>query len=165
MRLERMQERLAGLPVDSGAHTMLRRLSAEERLIDDAGERCAIALADGLAERLGPGARKWTRGLSEIPRERALGILIYVLSRDLVYSTQASPFLLTPDEAARLADDLLSCLSDDARFFTNGRPEIKDHGDIAGLSSWVTVTGATFDWGVVWCDRRYIGYVWAEAED
>jgi hypothetical protein len=165
MRADGVRERLAGLETEWGAHGMLRQPTAEERAVDDPGRRCAIALADGLAVRIGGEAREWTRGLSEVSRVRARGIMAYVLAWNLAYRGTPSPFLLEAADAALLAGEMVACFSADARFFTNGRAAIGDHDEVVDLAGWVPVTRATFDWGVVMCDERYVGYVWAEAED
>lgn len=165
MRAERVRERLAGLETVWGAHASLRPPTVAERAVDDLRERCEIVLADGLAERIGGEPRRWTSGLREVSRGHARGIVAYVLGQDLAYLTEPSAFLLGAAEAAQLADQYVSCFSGGARFFTNGRPAIGDHDDVVGLAGWTPVTGATFDWGVVMSDDRYVGYIWAEAED
>jgi hypothetical protein len=74
---------------------------------------------------------------------------------DIAYRTP----ILTADEADELALEFFAQLSAQARFLTNGDLAVAV-AEGRRQSSWVPLTGATFDTGVVAIDGTRVGLIW-----
>lgn len=95
-----------------------------------------------------------------IERDQALDILKLVLRQDLAYLSQIMP----NEQADELARDFCDQFQKGAKFLTNGSFE-KTSSDEISLSSWNSITKATFDTGVLIIDEKSIGFLWVEDED
>jgi hypothetical protein len=91
----------------------------------------------------------------EIAREAAVSLTTTFLARDLAYKMK----LMSDVEARELAERFVGAFGPGARFFTNA-------DDPAGESwSWDSLTGSTFDAGVIGVDTNTIGVIAVEDED
>ncbi|ARV61590.1 hypothetical protein BZZ01_25855 [Nostocales cyanobacterium HT-58-2] len=93
----------------------------------------------------------------EIKREEAQQILVFILTKDLAYSTK----LMTLEEAKEIDAKLFSFFQSDCKFFTNA----VFVSNYSAMSAWDSLTKATFDTGVVILSDRLIGIVWVQDED
>jgi hypothetical protein len=99
-----------------------------------------------------------------ISRSEALFLLTRVLSQDLAYHSR----LLHHETAEALADTFLSFFTEEALYFTNGSyhiPPQRTNGNTVRGASWIPITRATFDTGVIAIDEDRIGLLWVLDED
>jgi hypothetical protein len=106
-------------------------------------------IIDSYVESLGmyPIGDNWV----QINRETASKILIDVLHRDLAYGDE----IMSIEDATHLMTAFLERFTNNPLYYTN----------IVLGRSWMPVTGATFDAGVVVSDDILIGLLWAEEQD
>lgn len=93
----------------------------------------------------------------EIGKKAAEKIIIRVLTKDLAYSSKIG----SSTKAAEVLAEILNFFPGDRQFFTNAL--FSD--DYSEISSWDSITQATFDTGVVIVSDRKIGILWVKDED
>ncbi|MFD1874663.1 hypothetical protein [Hymenobacter bucti] len=96
----------------------------------------------------------------------ARDILTTLLHQDLAYSVEIMPI----EEASLFAEKFCFLFSDQAIYYSNSTWNNKEYTNSAGdfelgLSSWASLTAATFDSGIIICDSDKIGIAWFQAED
>ncbi|MBR8837469.1 MAG: hypothetical protein DSM106950_26520 [Stigonema ocellatum SAG 48.90 = DSM 106950] len=69
--------------------------------------------------------------------------------------------IMTLQEAEEIVVKLFNFFPGDRQFFTNALFV----NNYTGISSWDSITQATFDTGVVIVSDRYIGILWVQDED
>lgn len=95
--------------------------------------------------------------LHEIDAKSARRLAERVLQRDLAYGQEIVPHATAAELAERL---LAEFATDESHYFTNST-----HDESGDLTSWNSVTRATFDTGVLVLGPLRSGCVWVEDED
>ena len=102
------------------------------------------------------GFRSIDRHWESIPKSQVKEILCGLLHRDLAYSEE----IMSLATAQHIAAKFLACFdSDSDRVFSNARFENNR------LSSWFSLSKATFDVAIVIYDDHNIGIIYVDAED
>lgn len=96
-------------------------------------------------------------GWKQINQKEAQKILNSILTKDLAYSGD----LMSSTDAQKQLKRFISFFSENSRFFTNAI----FNQNYSGLRSWSSITGATFDTGVVVVSPDRIGILWVQDED
>ncbi|MGH2416096.1 MAG: hypothetical protein ACRDEA_20880 [Microcystaceae cyanobacterium] len=93
----------------------------------------------------------------EVNQQEAQKILNFIMTKDLAYSVQ----LMTSQEAEKIVIKLFSFFPTDCKFFTNALFT----NNYSGMSTWDSITKATFDTGIMLISDRRIGILWVKDED
>jgi len=110
------------------------------------------------------GFRKIGKEWIEVDRDTACLALESILAKDLAYKLEAMP----ASEAEAIANQFVRLFSKGSRFFTNGtwHSGWQETSPITAVGpSWMAISDATFDGGVVAFDDKSIGMIWVEDED
>ena len=99
-------------------------------------------------------------------KKLACDIITILIHQDLAYDAEMIPL----EEAALLANKFFSLFSNQAAYFFNSTWNEHEHSQVdkdfkLGLSSWTSLTEATFDSGIIICDNDKIGIAWFADED
>lgn len=87
-------------------------------------------------------------------------LLTSILHKDMAYQFECMEIGLARSTMRSFFD----LLSESARFYTNAELRAESGGFVS-LSSFHSITEATFDCGVVAIDDNHIGFIWCEDED
>lgn len=93
-------------------------------------------------------------------------ILVRLLHQDLAYDVEIMPL----KKATSFANRFFSIFSSEAAYFSNSTWNKNEYSTTEnnfefGLSSWTSLTDATFDSGIIVCDGDRIGIAWFADED
>ncbi|GAA5439333.1 hypothetical protein Dcae01_00832 [Deinococcus caeni] len=91
-----------------------------------------------------------------LTRDAAGQFITDILSYSLVYDLPVGTF----GKASALSAEFLDFFSDQARFFTNGTLVRSLRAANGGLGTWVSLTGATFDTGLLAIDSSTTRILW-----
>ncbi|QLE57471.1 hypothetical protein [Nostoc sp. TCL26-01] len=112
-------------------------------------------IIDSFVSQLGysPLGDRW----QSINQEAAQKISEFVLTKDLAYAVE----IMSLSEAEAIFQKISNLFQDDCQFFTNATFV----NNYSGISSWDSLTEATFDTGVVMLNHRQIGLLCVKDED
>ncbi len=124
----------------------------------DFSKNSDTAAIDGFVEELNHNklAALW-KPLKKYDAER---LLTSILHKDLAYQYECMEIGLARSTMRSFFD----LFSDAARYYSNAdfKP---DSGGFVTIGSYQSITGATFDSGVVAIDDKHVGFMWCEDED
>lgn len=100
-------------------------------------------------------------GWIEVSIQTAKTLAREILRKDLAYRIA----MMSEDEATLHTERFFALFDASVRYFTNGNLVVHDADPTEITGSWIPITRATFDAGVVCLGSSRIGILWVEDED